>query len=740
VSVRPLRSSDTIGAGRGDAVVVVAATASAGALMETLAHLEAHTDPAVRVLVACAEPNAERVASLEVAREVGLLALGAASGAAAALGAVHAWAPHADLVLVREGVLVGPGWLDGLREAAHHDSIVMTASALSEPVADGVEVEQRASAVRAAAAPLHPALPAASESCSYLRAAGLELVGAPDEQSGGVSGFSARISALGLVHVLADEVWVAGPDESEPAEVPPGALRRAFAVSRAALRPLSVTIDARALGAARTGTRTYILDLIAAMAPERSLALRVVLPPDTHPEVLAELEANEAIELISYAEAAAGVELTDVVHRPQQIFSADDLALLRMLGERVVVSHHDLIAYRCADYHESAEQWQDFRRVTRLALAQADMVVFPSHHARNDALREDLVSPERARVVAIGADRVWPQPAATQVRPEGVGEDESLLVCIGADYAHKNRPFALALALALHERHGWSGRLVLAGPHVEHGSSREHERQLLEGDPALARLVLDIGPVEDSGRAWLYAHADAIVYPSVYEGYGLVPFEAAQAGVPCFYAPAGALAELAGASVPPLVPWDPDASADAVAPLLERGAARAEHLRALNEAAAAATWSAAVPSLRAVYEQALASPYRSSAPRVADDLDREAHIVALAASAEHDRARAGELQRANADAQRANQQAQDANRQAQLALGETRDELAQLRASVGGFAETSAGGFLTPAQRRGLLRVASRALLRRALFAPFALGGRGGGGDGAGAPRPPDAG
>jgi hypothetical protein len=97
---------------------------------------------------------------------------------------------------------------------------------------------------------------------------------------------------------------------------------------------------------------------------------------------------------------------------------------------------------------------------------------------------------------------------------------------------------------------------------------------------------------------------------------------------------------------------------------------------------------------------------------VAEDLERESHIVALAASAEHDRARAGELEAANDEAQRANDAAQQT--------------LAALRSSVGAFADPADGGVLSASQRRGLLRVASRPLLRRALLAPFALAGRGG--------------
>lgn len=726
VSVRVLGSSDTIGDGREAPVVLVAAAGSPGALSATLHQLLAWTDEHVALVLACADADLAAVETPEADREILLLELGSERGPAAALRALRARAPQCDLVLVGEGVLVGPGWLDGLREAAHADSIVMTASPLSQPGLDGHGVEAAAAAVHEASLRLRPTISRARSGCCYLRAAALELVGLPGSDAADadpVADVSARLSALGLVHVLADEVCVGMADDGVLAG-DAGPLKRAVAAAVAPLRPLSVTVDARALGTAATGTRTYILDLIVALARADSLRLRVLLPPDTSPEVHAVLEADDAIELITYAEAVAGVALTDVVHRPQQIFTTDDLTLLRLVGERIVITHHDLIAYRCGAYHDSAEEWQDFRRVTRLALGSADVVVFSSRHARDDALREDLIAPQRARVVPLGAERVWPQPPAAELRPAGVPEQGALLVCIGADYAHKNRPFALALARALRDRHGWDGHLVLAGPHVELGSSRPAEQAMLEADGTLASLVLDIGPVDDAERAWLYRHAQAVVYPTVYEGFGLVPFEAAQAGVPCLYAAAGALAELAGSDLATLVAWDPDASADAVASLLVPGEARDRHLQALRDAAAAMSWAECVPMLRAVYDDAVRSPYRASAPRVAEELEREAHIVALAASAEHDRERARELAHANEEAQRANDEAQHANEEAQRANDEAQQALRALRSSVGAFLETSAGGLLTPAQRRGLLRVVSRPALRRVLLAPFAAAGR----------------
>jgi hypothetical protein len=265
---------------------------------------------------------------------------------------------------------------------------------------------------------------------------------------------------------------------------------------------------------------------------------------------------------------------------------------------------------------------------------------------------------------------------------------------LGADYAHKNRVFALELLGALRDI-GWKGRLVLAGAHVPLGSSRERERELLSGRGDLAKLTSDLGLVGEDAKAWLYAHARALVYPTVYEGFGLLPLEAARSGLPCLFAAQASLSELA-AEQATLVPWDASASAAACISLLEDGAARDRHVAGLR-ALALPTWDEVAGRLISVYEQALSTPSPEGAERVWEALDRERHIVEL------DRA-VGELK---ATAQ------------------EYQDAYHALDARVSnGLPLIDDGGLLTRAQQRGLMRIAARKPTTSLLLAPLGLLGR----------------
>lgn len=385
-------------------------------------------------------------------------------------------------------------------------------------------------------------------------------------------------TALGLVHLLAADV-TAAPAAPPPAVPPPHhALDRTLAAAEVRGRRMTVTVDGRAIGPYRAGTQVHALELIAALARTDAVDLRVVVAHDVAPDASALFAEHPRISTVTYEDAAhEALVKTDVVHRPSQFFTEHDLALLRPLGERMVITHQDLIAYRSPGPGTDPLVWEAVRLTARLTLGGCDHVVFFTEAARQDALRDDLVTDERSSVVPIGVDHHVAR-AEAPVAPDGFDPEPPYLLTLGADLPHKNLPFARRLADAL------GHRLVAAGPGTE------------------------LGQVSEAEKAYLLGHAAAVVYPTLYEGFGLIPFEAARAGAPCLFAPVSALGETLPAGLATLVPWDADASAAAVAPLLEDGAARTAHVAGLQAAAAGFTWDAVAAQLVDVYRRTLETP------------------------------------------------------------------------------------------------------------------------------------
>src|SRR5262249_48542484 len=157
------------------------------------------------------------------------------------------------------------------------------------------------------------------------------------------------------------------------------------------------------------------------------------------------------------------------------------------------------IAFNNPGYFRSFEEWQAHRRLTRNALSLADRVVFFSKVAAEEAISEELVARNQTDVVYIGTDHKLEQLPAVE-KPPVTGTklgDRPFLLCLGMDFAHKNRGFALRLLAALRTQHDWPGGLVFAGLHIPVGSSAPEEASFLALHPELADLVIDVAAVDE---------------------------------------------------------------------------------------------------------------------------------------------------------------------------------------------------------------------------------------------------
>ncbi len=686
------------------------------------------------LVVASGEPEAVRecLAAVRAHGGADLTVAEAAPDTSSVSLAIERLAP-ADVVLLCEPCRVAPGWIERLRRAADSDTNIATASALAvagTPLSledrgsarndrespDEREFAAVASSVAERSRALRPRLSRAVGPCVYIRRDALELVGQLDEQldlqSAVESDFAQRCVLSGLTHVAADDVVVerlASDEldaEHEPApavlerypylaETPladSGVLAHALQNAREPRSRLAVTLDARALDGAITGTHVHILELILALARTDALELRLLIRAER-----IDRETRDLLAALPHTEllAAEGLDpetrRSTVFHRPQQTFSPSDVALALALGERFVLSQLDLIAYRNPGYFRDAATWEDYRAASRHGLSAAERVVVFSEHTREELLADALVEQARLAVVPPGLDhRAAGEPTRPAALPDDVLE-AGFLLCLGTDFRHKNRLFALRLLGELRARHGWRGGLVLAGTHIPQGSSAELERAFLEAHPDLLDAVVSLGPVSEQEKTWLIRNASAIVYPSVYEGFGLVPFESALIGVPCIFAPQSSLTAEAPAGTATIVPWDPVASAANTHALLSNAQLRDDHVRALADRARAFTWDAAARAMVEVYREAAAAPVRDSATLSRDLVKREARL-----SVQHEE----EVAQLTAEREHA-QRMYDA-----------------LNAEVGfGLSLIGPRGALPESVQRALLALTARPALRRPLFA-----------------------
>ncbi len=560
-----------------------------------------------------------------------------------------------DVVVLNSDVIVGPEWLERLREAAYSDSRIATATPVTNhgtivsvphrntpsELPPGFTPEQAARAIAAGSSKSRPLLPTCIGHCTYIKRTALDLAGSFDETFSPGYGeevdFSQRCTFVGLAHVCADDVFVyhrgSGSFGNSPetarlkeaheevlAQRYPfyhpwvasmangtGGLGLAIGEARRALLGLTVAVDASCLGPVLMGTQRGTLETIRALARHPRVGKLIAVVPSPPPDYAADaLRGLPKLVTVPLEDATRSLD-ADVVYRPCQLYSIEELERVRRWGERLVVAQLDLIFFNNPGYCPDWNAWAHYRDIARLSLAVAEGVAFLSEHARRESCHAGLVATGKpTKVVYCGTDHFTPEaPAPELLSPEVSGR--GLVLCLGTDYLHKNRMFALRVFERMLAR-GYDGYLVFAGFPVEAGSSRTLEAAYLLEHPEVARRVVGLETVPDAARTWLYRHASLVLHPSLYEGFGLVPFEAALAGTPCLSSAQTALAELLPSDAEIIAAWDPGVVADQALGLIREPERRARLVAALERRAHDFTWDRTAERLVDLFDTVCRTP------------------------------------------------------------------------------------------------------------------------------------
>jgi glycosyltransferase involved in cell wall biosynthesis len=241
---------------------------------------------------------------------------------------------------------------------------------------------------------------------------------------------------------------------------------------------------------------------------------------------------------------------------------------------RRVVTVHDLIYARFPEAHPGIRD-KGMRVLVPRSARRSDRVIADSQSTRKDLIELLGIGPERIDVVPLGRGTVRREAplAERDVRARFDLGERPVVLGLSAKRPHKNL-LALIGALA---RLPPKGRPVLVLP----GYPTAHEQELRERARALDvdRDVRFPGWVSAAELEGLWQVAQAFVFPSLYEGFGLPVLEAMARGVPVACSNASSLPEVADDAALLFDPHDEVAIASALQRLLD-DPALAENLRA----------------------------------------------------------------------------------------------------------------------------------------------------------------
>lgn len=309
--------------------------------------------------------------------------------------------------------------------------------------------------------------------------------------------------------------------------------------------PLRIAIDAsRATKAQPTGTETYALRLIQALIQandsrndpyELSLYFRDKPPADLFVKSPHVREiVNPFPRLWTHLRWAAALWRA----RPDITFSPAHTLPFLFPG-RAVATIHDL-GYKHFPHAHSASQRAYLDLTTRCSAARAEIVLADSRATASDLSRFYGTNAEKIRVVypGVDGDKLTSSRAETEAVRAKYQLPARYFAYVGTMQPRKNiKRLILAFRRWQEEHADTDTALILAG-----AKGWLFDESWLAG----AEKVRVTGYIDEADKVGLLAGAIALVFPSLYEGFGFPVLEAMHCGTPVIASSTSSLPELIG--------------------------------------------------------------------------------------------------------------------------------------------------------------------------------------------------
>jgi len=366
-----------------------------------------------------------------------------------------------------------------------------------------------------------------------------------------------------------------------------------------------IGIDAsRAVTRQRTGTEAYAYFLIQALIPlaaEREYRLRLYFnqtPPD---DLFVEVEHVEQVN-IPLNRVWTHLRLSrELSRQPPDVFFTPAHVIPYGYHGPSVATVHDLGYHYFPEAH-TRRQRAYLRWSTRHNAQQSRRVIADSKATKSDLINFYGVEEAKIDVVYPGIDPML-RPVTEADQLEAVqakyGIKAPYLLTIGTLQPRKNLERLVKAFAASGVRH----QLVLAGK--AGWRARPILKQIEQQKTSVRNRILLPGYIADDDKAALISGASAMVFPSLYEGFGFPVIESQVCETPILCANTSSLPEIAGNAALLIEPMDIDALASGITRLIQDQPLREKLIAAGKKNARRFSWNRAASEALETLERAI---------------------------------------------------------------------------------------------------------------------------------------
>lgn len=201
----------------------------------------------------------------------------------------------------------------------------------------------------------------------------------------------------------------------------------------------------------------------------------------------------------------------------------------------------------------------------------ADHVLTISTFSKETLVRHHQLPQEKITVAHLCADERFYRAREIALRP-ATALPEQYIFYPANRWRHKNHDMLLRALAWLRDQEKMKVHAVFTGFDQQNGYAIEKKAQ----EYGIADQVTQLGYVSVEELAYLYVHAELLVFPSLFEGFGIPLVEAMAAGCPVLAARTTSLPEVGGDAVAYFDPSSPESLAGSLHELLTNSSLRKE--------------------------------------------------------------------------------------------------------------------------------------------------------------------
>lgn len=267
------------------------------------------------------------------------------------------------------------------------------------------------------------------------------------------------------------------------------------------------------------------------------------------------------------------------------------------MQNQLTAIHDAGIIARPGDYRVRFRVWYKFmmRRLGRHSL----FIVTISEFSKKELHRDFGIPRDKIHVVSLSGEHILGTPPDDSILDEQKLNGRPFLLAVNAMNTRKNLG-AVIKAVKLLDRVDF--KVVLTGGN--------NNRVFRPAHQDLPETFQHVGHVTDGKLRSLYSHATVLIYPSLYEGFGLPPLEAMTCGCPALVSDIPAHRETCGDAAAYCDPNEPSDIADKIREIMENDALRSDLISKGNTRWKQFTWRNTVTQLLGHLESSFSVPIR----------------------------------------------------------------------------------------------------------------------------------